>query len=65
MKAINQLIRKEIDKSCKLRVLIKDGDIPKRTSMRLFEDLKEKDKKIIILKKLSNKLKEVEHEKDN
>lgn len=65
MKAINQLIRKEIDKSCKLRILIKDGDIPKEISMKLFKDLKEKDKKIIILKKLSDKMKEVEHEKDN
>ena len=65
MKAINQAIRKEIDASYKMKEINKDKDISKETSMRIFKEIQEKDKKIKFYQKLSKAIKEVENEKNN
>ena len=59
MKILNQLIRKEIDKSAKMCNLIKDSEMSKQMSFKLSLELKEKDKKIIFYKKLSKAMREV------
>ena len=58
-KILNQLIRKEIDKSAKLRNLIKDSEMSKQMSFKLSLELKEKDKKISFYKKLNKAMREV------
>lgn len=59
MKAINQLIRKEISKSATLRELIKDSEVSRKMSFKLSLELKEKDKKIEFYKKLNKAMREV------
>ena len=56
MKAINQLIRKEINKSAMLRGLIKDSEMPRQMSFKLSLELKEKNKKIEFFKNLSKEM---------
>lgn len=63
MKALNKLIRQEIDNSYKMKELNKDKDIPKETSLRIYEEIQEKDKKIKFYQNLSKAIKEIENEK--
>lgn len=59
MKALNELIRKEIDKNAKLRAVNKDA--PKKTAFENAEKIKARDKKIAFFEKLSSTIREMDN----